>query len=615
MNQALNSPQINSILIVDDTPENLNLLSGMLSGAGYKVHLAPSGKIALKFIETNKPDLILLDIMMPQIDGYEICKQLKSSPVTQDIPVIFLSALQEVFDKVKAFSLGAVDYITKPFECQEVLARIENQLRLRRLSKQLSEQNDRLSQEIQQRKQIEEELRRSEEQRRLTLDLTHIGTWQWHVATDKADWNDNMYRLLGLVPGEVESSRLAWRSRLHPEDLERVHQAVIHALTTHTDHEVEYRVVYPDGNVHWLLSRGRGIYNEAGEPVRMTGVVLDIGLRKIAEETLKEQKELLQTIFDHVPVMIALFDSPKNDGTLSLLWINQAWEKILGWNIEELISKEKEAFVEFYPNPVCRQIFLDQMLRANSEWRDFQIKIRDGSMLDTSWAFIRLSNGQIIAIGQDIRERKQAEEASILEERNRMAREIHDSLAQAFTGIIIQLGAASRVMGGVSEDAIAHINTVRDLARYGLTEARRSVAALRPQLLEEGDLGCALSRLATQMSSNTNTQILFEVIGAAYSLPPEVEHNLLRIGQEALTNAFKYAYASEIKIELVYETEHFLLLVRDNGQGFDSASVTGGFGLLGMTERASRMGAQLTIQSQPRQGTSVEVSFIRGQPT
>ncbi|MFB2893797.1 histidine kinase [Aerosakkonemataceae cyanobacterium BLCC-F50] len=337
--------------------------------------------------------------------------------------------------------------------------------------------------------------------------------------------------------------------------------------------------------------------------------------RKIAEETLKEQKELLQTIFDHVPVMIALFDRPKNDASPSLIWINQAWKKTLRWTIEELINEEKDMFVELYPDPVCRQIFINQMFIGNSEWRDFKIKNKDGDILDTSWAFIRLSNGQIIAIGQDIRERKIAEEASILEERNRMAREIHDSLAQAFTGIIIQLGAASRVMGGVSPEAIEHINTVRDLARYGLAEARRSVAALRPQLLEEGDLGCALSRLATQMSSNTNTQILFEVIGTTYSLPPDVEHNLLRIGQEALTNAFKYAYASEIKIELVYETEQFLLRVRDNGQGFDSASVTGGFGLLGMTERASRMGAQLTIQSQPKQGTSVEVSLIRGQPT
>lgn len=115
MNQA-NFSQEDSILIVDDTPENLKLLSGMLSTAGYKVNLAPSGKLALRFIESHLPDLILLDIIMPQMDGYEVCQQLKNSDRTQDIPVIFISALQETIDKVKAFSIGGVDYITKPFQ-------------------------------------------------------------------------------------------------------------------------------------------------------------------------------------------------------------------------------------------------------------------------------------------------------------------------------------------------------------------------------------------------------------------------------------------------------------------------------------------------------------------
>ncbi len=130
-----------TILIVDDSPDNLHLLSGILSVAGYKVHLAPSGKLALKFIQSHLPDLILLDIMMPQMDGYQICEQLKAAERTQDIPVIFISALDDVFDKVKAFSLGGADYITKPFQQLEVLARIENQLRIVKLSKQLIEQS------------------------------------------------------------------------------------------------------------------------------------------------------------------------------------------------------------------------------------------------------------------------------------------------------------------------------------------------------------------------------------------------------------------------------------------------------------------------------------------
>ena len=138
-----NMPRVN-ILVVDDTPANLTLLVRMLSGQGYKVRVAPSGKLALASIESSPPDLILLDVSMPEIDGYTLCRQLKANPSTCDIPVIFISALDSPLDKVNAFTVGGVDYITKPFELIEVLARIENQLRLRKFQVQLQTQNAQL---------------------------------------------------------------------------------------------------------------------------------------------------------------------------------------------------------------------------------------------------------------------------------------------------------------------------------------------------------------------------------------------------------------------------------------------------------------------------------------
>ena len=206
-------------------------------------------------------------------------------------------------------------------------------------------------------------------------------------------------------------------------------------------------------------------------------------------------------------------------------------------------------------------------------------------------------------------ERKLAEEASILEERNRMAREIHDTLAQAFTSIIVHLDAASQRITLDPDAAQSHLKTGRMLARSGLADARRSVEALRPQILEEGDLHSALNHLAAQMFSHTSVQVICEAIGEPYSLPKEVEMNLLRIGQEALTNAFKYANASEIRLELRYEPSHFILQIKDNGQGFESSSLSvgRGFGLLGITERAERIRAGLTIYSQLGQGTEIVV--------
>lgn len=474
MNNSIRSFGCEQILIVDDTPENLNLLSQMLSKQGYKVHLAPSGKSALKFLEFNLPDLILLDIMMPHLDGYQVCSAIKTCERTQDIPIIFLSALQEVFDKVKAFSLGAVDYITKPFEYQEVLVRVENQLRLRRLSKQLLEQNHQLTAEIAERKRVEKQV--------------------------------------------------------------------------------------------------------------------------------KQQKEVLQTIFDQVPVLFALFDE-----RYQIQWINRAWKDKLGWTIDDL--KTQTWLTEFYPDSPDTETLSNHLEKATSEWRDFKIFKPDGDGLEISWAFILLSSGERIGIGQDIRDRKQAQEACILEERNRMAREIHDTLAQAFTGIIIHLGAALQVIETTSEEAITHIQTVQNLAKSGLAEARRSVAALRPQLLEEGDLCNALNCLINQMKTYTHAMLLFNVVGTPYFLLTEVENNLLRIGQEALTNAIKYSHATVISVELIYEPTQLKLRIQDNGQGFDLISGKNGFGILGMSERAERINGKLTIETQFRQGTSVIVSI------
>ena len=137
-------PFVHDILIVDDTPENLTVLRQMLAEQNYMVRPALNGEIAIKAVNTSSPDLILLDIRMPGMDGYEVCKQLKSDEKTSGIPVIFISALNELDDKIKAFSLGGVDYITKPFQAEEVLARVKTHLTLRSLQKSIEDKNAQL---------------------------------------------------------------------------------------------------------------------------------------------------------------------------------------------------------------------------------------------------------------------------------------------------------------------------------------------------------------------------------------------------------------------------------------------------------------------------------------
>lgn len=141
-------PKKDSVLVIDDTPPNLHLLTSMLTRKGYEVSGVSDALTALSTVQTTMPDLVLLDINMPNMNGFQVCEQLKSLDSTRDIPVIFISARDEVLDKVKAFAVGGVDYITKPFQIAEVLARVENQIALRKLQKKLQEQNERLKQEI-----------------------------------------------------------------------------------------------------------------------------------------------------------------------------------------------------------------------------------------------------------------------------------------------------------------------------------------------------------------------------------------------------------------------------------------------------------------------------------
>lgn len=131
-----------SILIVDDLPDNLRLLFSLLMPQGYEVGKALNGQMALKSATSNPPDLILLDINMPNMDGYEVCQRLKADANTKEIPVIFISALNDVWDKVKAFKVGGIDYITKPFQAEEVLARVENQMKIQSLQKALRKEQE-----------------------------------------------------------------------------------------------------------------------------------------------------------------------------------------------------------------------------------------------------------------------------------------------------------------------------------------------------------------------------------------------------------------------------------------------------------------------------------------
>jgi len=202
--------------------------------------------------------------------------------------------------------------------------------------------------------------------------------------------------------------------------------------------------------------------------------------------------------------------------------------------------------------------------------------------------------------------------AAVLAERSRMARDIHDTLAQGFVGISLQIEAVGKMLDESPQSAKQHLDLAQSMVTHSLAEARRTVWDLRAQALEQADLATALSEAARRMTSGTPTRAVFNVTGAQRPLPATVENNLLRIGQEAMTNAMKHAQAKSLRVELAFEPKQIKLRVQDDGCGFDAqngaASRDGHFGLIGMRERAERLRGKLTVESRPGAGTEIKVT-------
>ena len=205
---------------------------------------------------------------------------------------------------------------------------------------------------------------------------------------------------------------------------------------------------------------------------------------------------------------------------------------------------------------------------------------------------------------------EQSQQAAILEERNRMARDIHDTLAQGFTGVIVQLEAVEDAIACCRrKEANGHLRRASELARQSLNEARRSVHALRPQALQRGNFWEALKGIVKNTTAGTTLHTRFELRGKLRELPLVWEENLLHIGQEALTNALKYARPRNFETRLICNTKELRLELRDDGGGFKINGRHDGFGLAGMRERVEQMGGQLKVTSSRGKGTKVIVTL------
>jgi signal transduction histidine kinase len=224
---------------------------------------------------------------------------------------------------------------------------------------------------------------------------------------------------------------------------------------------------------------------------------------------------------------------------------------------------------------------------------------------------------QVAIAVENARLYRETREMAVLDERNRMAREIHDTLAQGFTGIVLQLEAAEQTIDRDKNAAMGHLDRARELARDSLNEARRSVWALRPQTLEKSTLVDTLRRQTEKFTRDTGIPAAFTADRRKYELPAEKENALVRICQEALANVQRHARANKVDVRLGLDDNRITLIVQDDGTGFDTATVKeGSFGIIGMRERVRLLGGTLEIDSAIEKGTRLEagIPLTGGQP-
>jgi signal transduction histidine kinase/ligand-binding sensor domain-containing protein len=364
-----------------------------------------------------------------------------------------------------------------------------------------------------------------------------------------------------------------------------------------------------DGRLWFTTSRGLAVLSPdarkpvaippAAQLVQMTANGEPLDLSRAARLTTGNERLQIRYTGIHLSAPERVQYFYRLDG-LDPDWVAAGSRRVINFNTLHHGHYRFNVRAELPGGPSSQQSYEFEMLPQFWETAWFRVLCVAG-LLAGAWAIYQLRLRQI-----------RSRFGLVLEERARLAREIHDTLAQGFVGISSQLDAVAMCMPENAAPARSYLDMARRMARHSLTEARRSVMDLRASALDGQDLAAAIESGTRLLTAGSGVEVAVEVTGSGAKLPEEMEQNLLRIAQEAVTNALKHAGASRIGVQLRVEAHNLHLRICDDGRGFDQQDVfsshAGHFGVIGMRERAERLGGELHLASNPGEGTAVEVT-------
>ncbi|MDP1773002.1 MAG: PAS domain-containing protein [Methylobacter sp.] len=650
-NNILSATPTSTVLIVDDIPANLGVVVESLESCGYRVVVAQDGMEGLQRAAFVKPELILLDVMMPGMDGFEVCRHLKSNAETADIPVIFMTAFAETEHKITGFKVGGVDYITKPLQIDEVIARVGTHLNVRTIQRQLQAQNAQLQayqveleqrvmhrtaelstsnrllrEEIDERKRVEEALALREREFRTLAENSPDAIVRYDRECRRVYFNRAYMGAVGIEAANTLGKTPLECWWLASPSAEEYTARLQRAMDAGETDELLTEMVDQEGKPAYRIMFLVPEFDEDNRPLSVLSISHDITGIKRMEAMLRKSELEFRTLAENSPEMIVRYDRD-----CRRIYINPAYEHQTGIPLETAWNKTPNEVwkplmpCEEYMSRLKRVMESGEPDRILLEWHD-----QDGSLVSHDMHAVAEYDEErqvigALVLGHNITELKATErrleesraqlrtltakrEEAREEERKRIAREIHDELGQLLNVLRLNITTFDFRFGDANADLRDKAQKMVSTVDRAILMVRNLATRLRPAVLGSG-IGYALEWLVQEYAESTG--ITCELHLPANEIPLDEDRAMMvfRIVQEALTNVLRHSGADCVDITLRNEAGNCEVEVRDNGKGFDirNAGRPKSYGIVGMQERALILKGTLDIMAAEAGGTALKL--------